>query len=93
VIRKPPEALPLSILEVAFLCMAVLLLYHFYRSAAEARKRGKGLLKSGRENISSGHQELREGHKLLRRGLVYYGVFLLILLALTFVLVLRACVR
>lgn len=87
------EALSLSILEVTFLCMAVLLLYHLYRSATETRKRGKNLLDSGQKDISSGRQELREGHKLLRQGLVYYSLFLLILLASASVLVLRACVR
>ena len=86
-------ALSLSIFEVIFLCMAVLLLYHFYRSATDARKRGKNLLESGQKSVSSGQRELREGRKSLSRGFIYNLLFILILLASALVLALRACVR
>jgi len=86
-------ALSVSVFEVLFLCMAVLLLYHFYRGAADARRRGKGLLESGRQSISSGQKDLREGRRSLSRGLLYSLLFILVLLASVLVLALRACVR
>jgi hypothetical protein len=84
--------LSISVFEAVFICVAMLLLYHFYRSAVDSRKRGKGLLESGKKSVSAGQQQLRDGRRSLSQSLACNLMFLLILLASVLVLGLRACV-